>query len=398
MRAINESPILQKLIHKKGNVSLVEFKNGSQLYIYSAIPDFEAARSIPVDFVVVDEIQSTNVEALPVVEEALAKSSFGSCLYIGTGSITGDRWWKLWHTGDQREWDKELKTWIPKNPDSKTCSYHITQDMALNRSEELDFTRKGYSPRRVANEVNGEWYGGTGKPLMESDLGKLFDKNLDITPSDQVDPTLSIFAGFDWGGGTQAFTVAWIWQLVNEDVPRFKLLNVIKIDDPSTEAQADKAIELIEKYKVDKIVCDSGGGVRQVEKLSKKYPDRLYKCHYRYDSDNPIEIIAKKCQVNVDRTWLIECVIDLIKRPEITEKYPDGIPKIHLPYRDPSKIEWIIDHFICIEAETVESGGKSFVRYIHGEETNDDALHAACYAYVAWIITKGNEWIWIRFG
>ena len=61
MMAIAASPYLQKITYPKGNVSLLLFKNGSQLYMYSAIPDFEAARSIPVDFAVVDEIQSTNV-------------------------------------------------------------------------------------------------------------------------------------------------------------------------------------------------------------------------------------------------------------------------------------------------------------------------------------------------
>lgn len=398
MMAIGASPILQKITHPKGNVSLLQFKNGSQLYMFSAIPDFEAARSIPVDFAVVDEIQSTNVEAIPVLEEALAKSRFGRCLYIGTGSVTGDKWWEKWHSGDQREWNAAEKKWIPKNPNSKMSSYHITQEMITDRSPELEESRKSYSPRRIANEVRGEWYGGMGTPLLRGDMMKLFDPHLDITPSEQVDHSLPIYMGVDWGGGTQAFTVVWIWQLVNDDVPRFMLLNVIRIDDPSTERQADMVIELIEKYRVDKIVCDDGGGSRQVEKLSQKYLDRVYKCHYVPTAEKPVEIIPAKCKLNVDRTWVIECIIDLIKGPQITEKYPNGIPRIHLPYRDPSKVEWIIDHFTCIKAETAETSGRSFVRYTHGEETNDDALHAACYAFLAYVLEKRKVWTWVRLG
>lgn len=397
MMTISASPILKKMVHPKGNVSLVEFVNGSQLYMFSAFPDFESARSIPVDFAAVDEIQSTNVEAIPVLEEALAKSSFGRCLQIGTGSVTGDRWWQKWHSGDRREWDAAQKKWIPKNPNSKMCSYHITQEMITDRSPELEEIRKGYSPRRIANEVRGEWYGGMGTPLLRDDMMKLFDRNLDITSSDKVNHDMPVYAGFDWGGGSQSHTVAWIWQLVNDDVPRFKLLNVIRIDDTSTEVQADKAIELVEKYQVDKIVCDEGGGVRQVEKLSGKYHDKLYRCHYVPTSENPVEVIPAKRRINVDRTWVIECLIDLIKRPQITDDSKNVIPRIHLPYRDPSKIEWIIDNFTCIKAETIETRGGSFVHYVHGEETNDDALHAACYAYLAWVVDKKTAWTWVRF-
>ncbi len=397
IRAIGESKILQQIVEKKGNVSELYLKNGSILYMFSAKPDFESARSIPADFAVVDEIQSTNVEALPVLEESLAKSKFGKYVYIGTGSITEDGWYQRWHTGTQKEYDMTLKKWVAKNPDAVASSYHLSQDMALDRlKKDLEYKRRTSTPRRFANEVQGWWYGGTGKPLTEKDIRDLFDRNLNITPADQVDRDLPIYAGFDWGGGTQSYTVAWIWQLVNKDLPRFKLLNVIKIDDVSTESQADKAIELIEKYNVDQIVVDEGGGIRQVEKLSKKYGSRVYKCHYLHDSEKPYKIISGEHRINADRTWIIETLIDLIKRPEPNEKYPNGVPRIHLPSREPEKIEWIINNFTCIEAETAETHGRSFVRYIHGEETRDDALHACCYAYLAWIVHEGPKWNWVR--
>lgn len=52
----------------------------------------------------------------------------------------------------------------------------------------------------------------------------------------------------------------------------------------------------------------------------------------------------------------------------------------------------MIEHFTCIESETAESSGKSYVKYTHPEETNDDALHAAGYAYLAWLVSKGSRW------
>ena len=47
-----------------------------------------------------------------------------------------------------------------------------------------------------------------------------------------------MYLGVDWGGA-QAYTVAWIWQLVAEAIPRFKVLYVTRIEESSTEKQAD---------------------------------------------------------------------------------------------------------------------------------------------------------------
>ncbi len=396
-RAIGESPILQKLTYGKGNVSLLMFKNGSYLYMYSAKPDFESARSIPADFGVIDEIQSTNIEAVPVLEEALVKSKFGKCLYIGTGSIIGDGWFKRWHLGNQQEWDQEKNQWVAKNPGATDSSYHLTQEMSKAiPGEEMERKRSEWPPHKFTTEVLGWWYGSARKPLTEKDLSTLFDSNLDFTPPENVDHTLPVFAGFDWGGGTQAFTVAWIWQLVNQDVPRFRLLYLEKIDDPSTENQADRAIELMRKYQVDRAVMDAGGGSRQVEKMSKIFGSRVFKCHYHYDAETPFQIIRDEHRLLVDRTWVIETIIDLIKRPEDHPNHPDGIPRIHIPNKNPLNVKWLVEHFTCIESETSNTNGKSFVKFTHPESLPDDALHATSYAYLAYLTAKKIGWHWVR--
>jgi hypothetical protein len=411
-KAINQSTLLRALtVPDKHNLTWQKFRNKSNLRMLSAWNRFEAARSIPADFVVIDEMQSVPIEYLSVVKESMSKSKYKKILKIGTGSDEGDEWWDEWHRGTQYHWKKDfvnqdgsIGAWV-KDPNSPivqgVSSYAISQSMApWITAEDIEDkkTRQKYPPRQFVNEVEGWWFKGMRRPLTVKEMMSLMDRNLAFTPSDKVNHTLPVYAGFDWGGGTQAFTVAWIWQLVNENVPRFKLLHLEKIDDSSTEEQANKAINLIDKFQVDQVVMDAGGGTRQVEKLSKRYSERVFKCNYRYNAEDPIEIIRSEHRVNCDRTWIIETIIDLIKRPEPHEKYPSGIPRIHLPYQDPSKIEWIIDNFTCIEAETASANGKSFVKYIHEESTNDDALHAAAYAYLAWIIHKGQHWNWVRVG
>lgn len=236
--------------------------------------------------------------------------------------------------------------------------------------------------------------------MLAKEIQALFDKAMSFTPSKEVDHTMPVYLGVDWGGGVNAFTVVWIWQLVNDALPRFKLLNVRKFDQPedrSTEVQADKVIELMDKFEVDQAVMDAGGGTRQVEKLSNRYGPRMVKCTFITRPEDPFELISSENRVNVDRTWGIETIIDLITRPETRADYPNPIPRIFIPASDLEKVEWIIDHFTCIEAESIQlSSGRNYVRYTHPEETNDDALMACLYAYMAHLVKKGSEWRWIR--
>ena len=408
--AIEQSDYLKSQVPKnKHNISWQPFLNNSHLWMYSAWGDFEAARSIPVDFAVVDEMQSVNVEALPVLKESMSRSKFKRIIKIGTGSDEGDDWWKEWHEGTQLYWEQEAinadhsrGAWlrVPNTPEVPgITSYKINQYMATwITAKSIEDNRRKYTPRRFANEVEGWWFKGARRPIIEREIRTLFDKGLDIALHENVDHTMPVFLGVDWGGGTEALTVVWIWQLVNKGAPRFKLLYLEKIEDPSTENQADRVIKLIDDYQVDQAVMDSGGGTRQVEKLSKRYGQRVFKCHYRYNSENPFEMISSEQRVNVDRTWIIETIIDLINRPEDSPNYPKGIPRMHLPFKNPEKIEWIIDHFTCIEAEMSEAAGKSFVRYTHPESTMDDALHACGYAYLAWLVSKDSRWTWGSFG
>ncbi|MFZ1077654.1 MAG: phage terminase large subunit family protein [Nitrosotalea sp.] len=410
--AIESSPKLEKLVNpKKGSSSWLPFKNGSNLYMLSAWGDFEATRSIPADFVVVDEMQSVNVEALPVLQETMAKSRFKKILKIGTGSDEGDAWWKEWYRGTRYEWQKigidpltgiQILDWVSQSsaPIVGVNSYHLDQQMApWIQQTDIEYKRNAYSPRRFANEVLGLWFKGMRKPLLEADIRALMDRTIDFTYSVNVDHTLGpVYAGFDWGGGTQSHTVVWIWQVINNDLPRFRLLYVTKLDDPSTEKQANQAIELIDNYEVDRIVMDAGGGPRQVEKLSDRYAERVYKAHYLSRPEKPFEPIDSKRRINVDRTWIIEAMIDLIIRPETRDDFPHPIPRLIIPGHPErlEEVEWVIDNFTCIESETSNAAGRPRTIYTHPAESPDDALHAACYAYMCWLLDNKAKWYWER--
>ncbi len=394
-QGINQSSILKPLA-LKGNVSWQPFKNDSNIMMYTAWGEFEAARSIPVDFAVADEMQSLQLKGLPKLKETLSKSKFGRLLEIGTGSDEGSAWHKEWSGGTIHGWNFEKKIYEQKSETVPgISSYQITTDMLpWLTTEILEYKRCTYNNQRLfVTDALGMWYKSARKPLTKEEIEALFDNTLEFTDDELVDHSMPVFMGVDWGGGTQAFTVPWIWQLIDEKAPRFKLLYTTRLEERSTEKQADMIALLMDKFGVDQMVMDSGGGKRQVEKLSDRYGERAYTCSYTYDASDLYKEVPHSTKLNVDRTWAIDNIIDLITRPEKRTDYPKPIPRLIIPSAELYKVEWLIDEFTCIEAETKETFGKSFVVYKHPEEKTDDGLHACVYAYLAWLKHKSTRWI-----
>lgn len=101
--AINTSEKLKQRVISVTN-SDIKFVNGSILYMMTGWNKFEKARGYAIDFAVVDEAQSLDLEAFPVIKETLSHSIHKRLWVIGTGSDEGSEWHKLWSSGEQWEW------------------------------------------------------------------------------------------------------------------------------------------------------------------------------------------------------------------------------------------------------------------------------------------------------
>ncbi len=112
--AIKRSPKIKLWALKMTNLR-IDFVNGSTLHMVSSWNGFEEARGFAIDFAVVDEAQSSDLEALPVLKETLSASIHKRLLVIGTGSLEGDEWWKEWHRGTQFQWQKASQVGQPPN-------------------------------------------------------------------------------------------------------------------------------------------------------------------------------------------------------------------------------------------------------------------------------------------
>jgi len=373
----------------------IPFINGSLCYLITAWGDFGAIRGIPTDFAAIDEIQDVQAEAIPVLEEALSHSKHRRMIMVGTPSDAGSQFDKLWQQSDMKEWDEQAQTWIQNKPENKFYSgYHFTQYMAswiINLPPEdpnsIEAKRQRYSERRFLNEVLGEFYRGLAKPLLPEDMRLCFEAGKQYSLQDKLDPPYVSYAGVDWGGGIFAFTVIWIMALDDQD--RWRLLYLRKFDQRDPMKQVEIIGNLLDQFNVKQCVADIGYGTVQVSELQKKFGSRVYGCQYVRRPDIPLKKIEKdeygdkisQMMVQADRSWWIEHGINLIKH-----KTTDGstVPKLVLPYKEPLEVEWLTDHFTCLEMEEQETvSGKRYHHYTHPEGEPDDAYHGYIYSLIA---------------
>lgn len=401
--AIKDSPIIQKFIPLKSKTATkMPFNNGSIVYFFSAWNSYAAARSIPADFVYLDEIQGTDVGSIDVIREGLAHNDMYNTIPkqligVGTGDYEDTAWHKQWHKGTQNKWDYKTKKWIPKYPDRRIASYHVSQ-VIVPWITNADIERKyNDSPNKnkFTMEVLGWWVKGIKKPITESAIRKLFNPSLSFVRPNNVDHSLGpVLCGIDLGGGKKSHTIPWITQVIDLEIPIHRLLYTVSIDDSDVEVQADKLIRLVSAYSPDQSVIDIGGGTRQLQKLENRLAHDMVKCLYRVDLEKPYNYdkLYSHNMIKVDRTHTIDVVIDMINNPYVHPKTGKTIPRYQIPFAEPKKIKWIIPHFTSIISKMAKmASGQEYIKYDKEPEDVHDALMAANYNAIAFEIWKRNN-------
>jgi hypothetical protein len=340
------------------------------------------------------QIRRGDNKAIPVIEETLSHSRFGTMIMVGTASDEGSEFSRVWQQSDMKEWNAESGAWIPGKPQNRSYSgYHIDQRMAPwikslppDHPNSIEAKRIRYrSERRFLNEVLGVFYRGLAKPLLSEDL--LACRDLQFALMDHLDPPYVSYAGIDWGGGQHAFTVVWI--MAKDDKDRWRLIYIRKFDERDPMKQVQIIGNLIPLFNVKQAVADIGYGAVQVSELQKKFADRALGCQYTRRPEIPLERRTSdeygkrvaQMLLLADRSFWIETAIELIKH-----KDPTGAvnPLLVLPWKEPLDVEWIIEQFTCIEMEEQETvSGKKYHHCTHPEGEPDDALHAFIYALIA---------------
>lgn len=378
---IEASPKLEQLVPLSKHTTMhQELANGSHLYMDSGWRDFAAVRSVPVDFLAIDEAQSQNIATIGNAKESMSKSPHKESVTVGTGSIEEDSWDEYWKHGDRQHWDKKAQTWIAQEPENANiASFWLNQeDMPWITQAELDQKKIDYSEMQYSNEVRGESYKGMLKPLTEDDIRACFDYSLPIVRGDDVDlRNGDIYTGHDWGGSRRAYTVHTAIQCIDDDAPMFRVLNVVKETDRDDHLQTEHAINFINEYEPKQSVMDGGGDSGQVQDIEKEFGEGVIKCLFgSHPAKKVIDDLDTLNMLKVDRTWAVDQIIGLItKGPK---------PRWILPGQN-TDIDWVIDHYTKMERDYfTNAAGQKMVRYALQSGHNNDAFMSGFYAYLAW--------------
>tara|TARA_R110000851_G_scaffold108116_5_gene229000 strand:- start:10880 stop:12397 length:1518 start_codon:yes stop_codon:yes gene_type:complete len=373
MSSINGGCLMKPRI--KTSVSHQTFDVGARslnhLYAYSNWGDAHGLLGIEADMVCIDEYQDSGTDVLPMLVEMLALSEYKWVLISGTAREQGSDFWKLWEKSSKGEWDGEK--WIHGDSEQDIIGYHMSQKMHPEISDEdIKLKKATYTPRRYANEVLGEFFAGSTKPLTFDEALMAVDANRNILRFVEI-PEETVM-GVDWGNQTTVVIMK-----KNGDI-----INALKLDSRADyeNDEVEQIKNLIERYNCVQIVCDIGYGARQVKELQREYGDRVKSCYYSSRPLTPYQYKKRDNNRNliymvvVDRTTYIESTIEAIKNGEIS-----------LPYKT-TDLEWVLHEWCSLNssAESDEQNQRPILsqsKTKFGRDGDDHSFHALLYARLA---------------
>lgn len=393
IKTIQHSEKIQQIIELKNhNTTKMIFNNGSIVYFQSAWNGFIEGEGVDADFIYLDEIQNMDLTELTTVIESMTASPHKRFYAVGIGSAQGSEWDKLFLSGTTNEWDKKAKAWIPKNPNAKYSSYHVPQTIVPTVSaEELEEKRAEYPPAKFETHVMGNSVKGESVPLSAIDMQKVMIDSLNFTMPSDVDHNLGpVVIGIDYGGGTKAFTVPFITQFTDIQMPIWKILYTTRIKDPDTEVQIRKLSNLIDAYNPVIGVHDLGGATRQTQEMENKYGHILTKWHASAPRSDPVNYnkLHSHNMIGINHSYALEQVFDMIKRPQIIGGKP--IYRTQIPNANSDESSWIIDDFTSMFGKMhTPSNGQEYMKYEKSPDGSpNDALMAASMNLMAFELWK----------
>lgn len=425
----SQGGILKDSILKKGKdtASFIQFDSKCSLYLYSAWADADAIRGISAQRVYLDEFQDCTAAARETIEETLSHAPGRGMMYhFGTPKNSGSEFHRLWQQSDMKEWyvecqnkkckhnqkitmnnifkpdinkpayfgctkckkelDRSKGKWVAENKSSSNVhysGYHITQLIcAWITADSILYKRATYSDQKFNNEVLGEFHNVFGKTLDMQDIMDCTDPQMAFPDKGHKGPN---YMGVDWGSGTNSFSVITIIGVEEVKNPetgkkeeKLAYRYVKKYNDSGYGKVMKDMYALADAYNVENIVIDIGDARRQFEELLVEFPNKIAACQYVLALKNPYKWDKKTRIHTVDRSYLIEQVIDMFHKKKII------IPYDKLTIQVTDRLGWLFENLTSLEAEWVEpsSGNTGYTRYLHSSP--DDGFQSLAYAFLAY--------------
>ena len=376
---IETSPYLKAWTTTKlsDNVFLKKFINRSQITLRYAYINADRVRGIPADVICLDEIQDLLTDNIPVIEECASHSHLRLFMYSGTPKSLDNTIEKYWaELSTQNEWavpchrhtiqtssgmvkqywnilsednigldglvcDKchkpihamdDLADWVSLNPgilkDPRIPNpfegFRIPQLMVpwIGHQDILQ-KQKTYSRGKFYNEVLGMSYDSGTRPLTRQDVMDNCDDRLLLTPDYQnhlrssIGDAYPVYAGIDWGTGENTFTVISLGSYMGDG--KFSIFYTHRFEGAESEPQVqiEEISRLINRWKIQLIGCDYGGGFWPNDELTRRFGwQRIVKFQY----SQPAQKVQWQKDLHrflVHRTEVMSDVFNAIKRRNV---------------------------------------------------------------------------------
>jgi hypothetical protein len=416
----SQGGVLKDSILKKGKdtASFIQFDSKCNMYLYSCWAEGDAIRGIAAQRVYADEVQDMTSSARETVTECLGHAHGGGQMYhFGTPKNSGSEFHKLWEFSDKKEWyvecsnpkcmhkqkitmnnifkldenkpaffgcykcktelDRSKGEWIAENKiEAKMSGYHITQLMcSWISADAILYKRATYSEQKFKNEVLGDFHNVYGKTLDMQNIMDCTNATMHLPDKGHKGPN---YMGVDWGSGNNSFSVITIIgteKIDGEDKLVYRYVK--KYSTTGYGKVLSDIYKLAKLYNVENTVIDIGDARRQFEELLVEMPHTVAACQYVLALKTPYRWDRKTRIHTVDRSYLIEKVIDMFHKQKII------IPYDKLTIQVTDRLSWLFDHLTSLEAEWVEptSGNTGYTRYLHSNP--DDGFQSLAYAFLA---------------
>lgn len=269
--------------------------------------------------------------------------------------------------------------WVPTKPENTYwVGFHVSQYMVpWKTADELWGRWTYYRLQQYVNEIEGEFYSGSQKPITPTLIfANIQEHNgheyrmpdtcdrVTVMGIDWMNyPVLTIIERVPSRGdpkGLRRIIFTKSWEGVTEDDTRY----------------LPEIAELVKRYNVGRIVADMGYGITQNKWLRRKFHNKVYGVWYKQPGNSVIkETIDEETGLQIlsaDRTYFSEEVIDNFEKHRYI-----------IPYADPAAIEWAFEQWCAIERENVKTQGKEYARYTHNDNNADHAFHTLVYCEIA---------------
>lgn len=434
---------LEKLLEGEGSVTQKPFKSGNFILIEGAGEAGDRLRGLPLDYVLFDEIQDLPKLARENTQEALSHSKFGPPgfgleLDFGTPKDSNSDFHDLWLNSDQRyyhlkcihcghyfplfyEYDNaknvtdtnfvEDRMVECRDKDGKGCRQRIDKGLAIKKGKwiplgNINAPRRGYhidqllvpditrqaidqklaekTARGFDNEVMGKFYSGR-------DTGPSFGEVLECTTTDpdsrnwrfsSLVQDRMTWMGIDWGArvsgeddeGSGGYTCCVIMSRLPHN--KFRIEFAHRMEQADVAAQLEQLNKWIRQYNCKVVCADHGFGGPQNQELLKSFPDVVKKVFSTAGCKVPYKSDPKNSMITIDKHLVFEEVYDLLLSQRA----------FCLPYAEPVRVEWLMQHISNIEIVTKAYMAGS-TRKVYQKQSPTRPIDGSCalvYAYVAY--------------